>query len=529
MKQLFTQTSINIALAVALACIVPTVACADGATTFFQPLVPPRDFQVMVSGGAGGIAPANTRPAIVAAIEDSIEWVEVPVRKTKDGKHVLFASDRLEGRSSGQGLVADHTLAELKELDCGNWFAKRFAGAKILTLGEVLALAKGKVNLCLDCRAVEPAQLAREVADADAWSQVLVTASSPVLRELRGASDGRLALLLMWQPSDEWQVLDELRPAAVDVGAETLDADLCGMLHDRGIKVRCRTVDQENTPAAWDRALAAGADYLLSETPEEVVAQVIAKRLTRRPVRFTCHRGASRYAPENTLAAFEKAYRLGADFVEFDVRPSRDGEYFLLHDSKLDRTTSGKGQIRDATSQQIRGLDAGNWFAPSGARAHVPSLEEFLSSVPAAVSLYFDAKDISPADLAAALAKHNLVERTVVYQSARYLADLKQIDARIRRMPPSGSIADVDRLAAEVTPFALDTRWTALSREYIEHCHARGIQVFADAPFGLPVEKYQQAIEWGIDCIQTDYPLRVWRAMELVAAARQAQQPGAAQ
>lgn len=528
MKQLFTQTSLYTSLVVALTCVAPTSARADGATTFFQPLVPPRDFQVMVSGGARGIAPANTRAAIMAAIEDSIEWVEAPVRKTKDGKHILFASDRLEGRSSGQGLVVDHTLAELQELDCGKWFAKRFAGAKILTLGEALALAKGKVNLCLDCRAVDPTQLVREVADADAWSQVLVTASSLVLRELRGASDGRLALLLMWQPSDEWQVLDELRPAAVDVSAATLDADLCGKLHDRGIKVRCRTVDQENTPSEWDKALAAGADYLLSETPEDVIAHVIAKRLTRRQVRFTCHRGASRYAPENTLAAFEKAYRLGADFVEFDVRPSRDGEYFLLHDSKLDRTTDGKGQIRDATSQQIRGLDAGSWFAPSGARAHVPSLEEFLSSVPGAVSLYFDAKDISPADLATALAKHNLVERTVVYQSARYLADLKQIDARIRRMPPSGSIADVDR-TAEVAPYALDTRWTALSREYIEHCHARGIQVFADAPYGLTVEKYRQAIEWGIDCIQTDYPLRAWRAMELVAAARAAQQPRAAQ
>jgi glycerophosphoryl diester phosphodiesterase len=142
------------------------------------------------------------------------------------------------------------------------------------------------------------------------------------------------------------------------------------------------------------------------------------------------------------------------------------------------------------------------------------------------VSLYFDAKDISPTVLAAALAKHNLVERTVVYQSAKYLAELKQIDARIRRMPPANSIAEVDRLAAEVSPYALDTRWAALSREYIEHCHARGIQVFADAPYGLSVEKYQQAIKWGIDCIQTDHPLRIWRAMELITASKPGQQPG---
>ena len=51
-------------------------------------------------------------------------------------------------------------------------------------------------------------------------------------------------------------------------------------------------------------------------------------------------------------------------------------------------------------------------------------------------------------------------------------------------------------------------RWNALSKEYIDHCHAAGIQVFADAPFNVDVNGYRQAIEWGIDLIQTDHPLR---------------------
>ena len=70
-------------------------------------------------------------------------------------------------------------------------------------------------------------------------------------------------------------------------------------------------------------------------------------------MRVTCHRGASRYAPENTLPAFEKAYRLHADFVEFDVRPSSQGTYFLLHDGRLDRTTNGRGPIREASDEAI--------------------------------------------------------------------------------------------------------------------------------------------------------------------------------
>jgi len=63
-----------------------------------------------------------------------------------------------------------------------------------------------------------------------------------------------------------------------------------------------------------------------------------------RPVRFSLHRGASRYAPENTVPAFEKAIRLGADFVEFDVRTTSDGKFYLLHDSALDGKTNGKGR-----------------------------------------------------------------------------------------------------------------------------------------------------------------------------------------
>ncbi len=258
----------------------------------------------------------------------------------------------------------------------------------------------------------------------------------------------------------------------------------------------------------------------MSDVPEEVVAHLLDRALQPRPVKFACHRGASRYAPENTLAAFEKAYRLHADYVEFDVRPSRDGEYFLLHDGKLDRTTTGKGPIREATSATVAGLDAGSWFGRRFEGAHVPTLEQFLAAVPKDVNLYFDAKDIPPAALAAALEKHGLAERTVVYQGAGYLAKLKQIDSRIRAMPGAGSLAQVDALATTLKPYAVDTPWRVLSKSYIEHCHAHGIQVFSDAPFFVDVQGYRQAIEWGIDLVQTDHPLRLWRTMELVAAER---------
>src|SRR5215510_4416794 len=110
---------------------------------FFEPLQPPRPNQVMVHRGAMNRAPENTRPALQRCIEDGIEWAEVDLRLTKDGQHILFHDPDLDGKTSGTGAVKDHTLGELLKLDAGSWFAKRFAGEKILSFKDCLQLAKG--------------------------------------------------------------------------------------------------------------------------------------------------------------------------------------------------------------------------------------------------------------------------------------------------------------------------------------------------------------------------------------------------
>ncbi|MDX2290981.1 MULTISPECIES: glycerophosphodiester phosphodiesterase [Streptomyces] len=93
------------------------------------------------------------------------------------------------------------------------------------------------------------------------------------------------------------------------------------------------------------------------------------------------HRGASSVAPENTLISGEIARRAGADWIENDVRPSRDGVPYVLHDAMLDRTTDGTGHIGKLTSAQIDALDAGSWFAPAYAGARVPTLAAQLADL----------------------------------------------------------------------------------------------------------------------------------------------------
>ena len=91
------------------------------------------------------------------------------------------------------------------------------------------------------------------------------------------------------------------------------------------------------------------------------------------------HRGASSYAPENTLAAFDLALQLGVKHLECDVHASRDGQIVIIHDDTVDRTTNGTGRVTDYTLAELQKLDAGSWFGEQFAGEHIPTCEDILA------------------------------------------------------------------------------------------------------------------------------------------------------
>jgi glycerophosphoryl diester phosphodiesterase len=98
-----------------------------------------------------------------------------------------------------------------------------------------------------------------------------------------------------------------------------------------------------------------------------------------RPVPYVAaHRGASKVAPENTLAAFRAALDHGAAALELDVHLTRDERIVVIHDDTLDRTTNASGPVSALTGEEIRSLDAGSWFGPAMAGERVPYLEEVI-------------------------------------------------------------------------------------------------------------------------------------------------------
>lgn len=88
------------------------------------------------------------------------------------------------------------------------------------------------------------------------------------------------------------------------------------------------------------------------------------------------HRGHSVGAPEQTLAAYSLAIDLGASMIEADLRFSRDGVPVMMHDADIGRTTNGNGLVAELDWAELRGLDAGSWFAPRFSSEHVPRLDE---------------------------------------------------------------------------------------------------------------------------------------------------------
>ena len=259
--------------------------------------------------------------------------------------------------------------------------------------------------------------------------QVVVYDNPRVLQAVRAVAGEKIPLMTKWRPRfglNKW--IDEVKPHAVEIDAEDVTPEVCREFHLRGIKVQAKVLDENDKPEVWDRVARDGVDWEQTDFAEEIIARRVLKAAGPNRVKIAHHRGASRYAPENTLEALKKAVALGADFIEFDVRTTRDGAFVLLHDGTLDRTTSGKGAVRDHTLAEISELNAGTWFGRSFAKAKVPTLDAFLAAAaPTGISLYVDAKDIAPEALVQALERHGLIDRAVVYQNATYLEKLKTI------------------------------------------------------------------------------------------------------
>lgn len=221
------------------------------------------------------------------------------------------------------------------------------------------------------------------------------------------------------------------------------------------------------------------------------------------------HRGASGTCPENTLAAFARAETMGAHMVELDVQLTRDGEVVVIHDWTLDRTTDGRGAVREQTLAALRRLDAGAWFGPAFRGTHVPTLAEVLAAVALPVNVELkpvgndglETRALAVVESAHALGRVvfssfddgalvRMRERSASASLAvlrdpgpvtEAVAFAERVGARALHLRKDGATADAVRVAARA---GLPVRaWTVNERGEMDRLVAAGVEgVFTDFP-----------------------------------------------
>jgi glycerophosphoryl diester phosphodiesterase len=230
-----------------------------------------------------------------------------------------------------------------------------------------------------------------------------------------------------------------------------------------------------------------------------------------RHVAAIAHRGEHLHHPENTMPAFEEAVRLGADYIEVDVRTTADGKLVLSHDANVDRCTDGKGEVAKMTYEQVRALDAGVKMGPEFAGTKVPMFDEVLDYARGKIDIYVDVKQVTAKDLVDHIVSHGMAGHVVIY-SGRISKDIQQINPALKIMPESVSVDVVQRIIAELHPKVIAFGASDWKPDIIKLAKESGAELYVDrqgadrnGPTDTP-ESWQAAIDAGADGIQTDRP-----------------------
>lgn len=221
--------------------------------------------------------------------------------------------------------------------------------------------------------------------------------------------------------------------------------------------------------------------------------------------RIVCHRGACRHAPENTIAAGRAAARLGSDIVEFDVRQSRDGVLYVLHDATLDRTTDGAGPIAEADSAALDRLDAGSWFDPRFGGEPLPRLAAFFAALKDHVDFYVEVKTADADAVADAIDTAGLRDRCFTYsETADMRAAMRAAAPWLKHMV---NWRDLDAIpqALETGAGILEFHAPDFTPERLEEARELGLEVMVHTPI-RDEAVFRAAIAADVDYLNIDYP-----------------------
>lgn len=244
------------------------------------------------------------------------------------------------------------------------------------------------------------------------------------------------------------------------------------------------------------------------QTAAQPVEQAL-KREAKNGIYVIAHRGAHQGIPENSLPAYQKAIELGCDFVEIDVRTTKDGQFISMHNASIDQYVSGKtGKVSEMNFDEIRKLDVGIRVGEKWKGTQVPAFEEILQLCKGKIGIYLDLKDAPVPDLVRLLKKYKMERDVVWYIPATYLKEIKELQTICPDCIPMvdpGSESRMDEVFSQIKTPALATDMGELSCNFVEKAHRNKAIVFVDEKEGTEAE-WSMILKWKTDGIQTDRP-----------------------
>ncbi len=226
------------------------------------------------------------------------------------------------------------------------------------------------------------------------------------------------------------------------------------------------------------------------------------------------HRGASGYAPENTISAFKKAMEMGAKAVEFDVQMTKDGKLIVLHDDVLGRTVAGESLVIQTDAKDIRSNSAGAWFADTYEDEKVPYLEEVLELFGKDMTIHLEIKKIRMdkrrfedkiVDMVNDMGlKDNVLYSSFNHDSLRYMSE-KYKDVRLGLLTGSGLLEEAKYAAnAGIRINSVNPSLEYVDEEFVDYCHKNGLKVYS---YTVNDKGIAEAFaKFGVDGIYSNYP-----------------------
>ena len=225
------------------------------------------------------------------------------------------------------------------------------------------------------------------------------------------------------------------------------------------------------------------------------------------------HRGASGYAPENTLAAFQKAVDLGADGVELDIQLTKDDQIVVIHDEKIDRTSDGKGWVKDYTLEELRAFNY-NRTKPEYKHADIPTMREVFELLkPTGLFINIEIKTgvvfyEKIEEKILALTKEMGMEDRVCYSSFNHYTVIRihelKPDAEVGFLYADGPI-DMPSYGVKHGVNALHPALYNLQYDgFVKECKEKGLKLNVWTVNERPY--MEMCCQYGVDAIITNYP-----------------------